>query len=304
MKSTAVSTIFEGDLPPNAVLGSVRLSPAKAAWTASMYGTAVVGGWLTFSWDAVLVFVVMTLVTLCLGTIGLHRKLVHASFQCPKWLEYFLVHQGVLIGIAGPLGTVHAHDLRDWAQRQPACHPFLSQHASPFKDWFWQMFCELRLAQPPVFVLEPGRKLDPIYRFMESTWRLQALPWALLLYVGGGWPYVVWGIAVRVSVSVTGYWLMGYLAHNRGAQTWHVQGAGVQGYNIRFAALLTMGECWHNNHHAFPGSARLGLKAGEFDPGWTVLRGLEGLRLAWDLRVPDSLPPRPELRPAPQQNPG
>ena len=47
----------------------------------------------------------------------------------------------------------------------------------------------------------------------------------------------------------------------------------MQGYNVPFAALLTMGESWHNNHHAFPGSARLGLRAGEWDPGWWVLLG-------------------------------
>jgi stearoyl-CoA desaturase (delta-9 desaturase) len=58
-----------------------------------------------------------------------------------------------------------------------------------------------------------------------------------------------------------------------------------------------MGESWHNNHHAFPGSARLGLAPGEWDPGWWTLRLLERCSLAWDLRLPESLPPRPELRP-------
>jgi stearoyl-CoA desaturase (delta-9 desaturase) len=99
-----------------------------------------------------------------------------------------------------------------------------------------------------------------------------------------------------VSVSITGHWLIGYVAHNRGSRHWHIESAGVQGYNIPFMALLTMGENWHNNHHAFPGSAKLGLKPGELDPGWCVLRGLERLGLAWELRTPDSLPPRPELK--------
>jgi stearoyl-CoA desaturase (delta-9 desaturase) len=74
-----------------------------------------------------------------------------------------------------------------------------------------------------------------------------------------------------------------------------VEGAAVQGRNIRWTSLLTMGECWHNNHHAFPGSARLGLHAGEWDPGWWVLRGFERLGLAWNLRLPEQLPHRPEV---------
>jgi stearoyl-CoA desaturase (delta-9 desaturase) len=69
----------------------------------------------------------------------------------------------------------------------------------------------------------------------------------------------------------------------------------VQGRNVRFTSLLTMGECWHNNHHAFPGSARLGLAPGEWDPGWWVLLGLRRLGLVTNLRLPPNLPYRPEL---------
>ena len=263
-----------------------------------MYGTALIGGWPTFSWDAFLVFVASTVVTLCFGhSLGMHRRFIHASFQCARGLEYFLVHLGVVVGLAGPYGMVRAHDMRDWAQRQSECHPFFSQQGRPLKDWFWQLFCEIRLVQPPVFVLEPRMRQDRFYRFMEATWMLQQLPLALLLYAGGGWAYVVWGIAVRVSVSITGHWLIGYLAHNGGARSWHIEGSGVQGYNIPFTAFLTMGENWHNNHHAFPGSCKLGLKAGELDPGWHVLRLLERFGLVWNLRTPENLSPRPEVKP-------
>jgi stearoyl-CoA desaturase (delta-9 desaturase) len=300
MKPTAVPTIFEGPVPPDALQGDVRLSPAKAVWALGMYGTALFGGWHTFAWDAFLVFVVSTVVTLCLGhSLGMHRRFIHASFQCPKWLEYFLVHQGVLVGLAGPHGMVRAHDMRDWAQRQSECHPFFSQQSEAFKDWFWQLFCEVRLVRPPVFVLEPRMQRDPVHRFMEATWMLQQLPLALVLFSCGGWAYVVWGIAVRVSVSITGHWLIGYLAHNGGPRNWHIEGAGVQGYNIPFTALLTMGENWHNNHHAFPGSAKLGLKHGELDPGWLVLCLLKRLGLVWDVRTPEQLTPRTEVKPLP-----
>lgn len=74
-----------------------------------------------------------------------------------------------------------------------------------------------------------------------------------------------------------------------------VRGAAVQGKNIRWVSLLTMGECWHNNHHAYPGSARLGDGAGEWDPGWWALLALKRLGLVWGLRLPPDLPPRTEL---------
>jgi stearoyl-CoA desaturase (delta-9 desaturase) len=56
-----------------------------------------------------------------------------------------------------------------------------------------------------------------------------------------------------------------------------------------------MGEAWHNNHHAFPASARLGLYPGEADPGWLVLQGLERAVLVWDIKTPEVLPFRPNL---------
>jgi hypothetical protein len=87
----------------------------------------------------------------------------------------------------------------------------------------------------------------------------QQLAPGLLLFALGGWGFVFWGVCARVTAGVFGHWIVGYLAHNHGRMSHVVRGAAVQGRNVRFASLLTMGECWHNNHHAFPGSARLGL---------------------------------------------
>jgi stearoyl-CoA desaturase (delta-9 desaturase) len=71
---------------------------------------------------------------------------------------------------------------------------------------------------------------------------------------------------------------------------------------VPYCGLFTMGEAYHNNHHAFPASARLGLYDGETDPGWWVLRLLETVGLVSNLKTPESLPTRPSLvRLAPQR---
>jgi stearoyl-CoA desaturase (delta-9 desaturase) len=119
------------------------------------------------------------------------------------------------------------------------------------------------------------------------------LPIAILLYLCGGWSWVIWGVCVRVSVSVTGHWFIGHLAHRRGPQSWLVNGAGVQAHDVPWAAIPTMGEAWHNNHHAFPGSARIGLYPGQSDWGYDFIRVLEALGLARDIVLPEHLPPRP-----------
>jgi len=56
-----------------------------------------------------------------------------------------------------------------------------------------------------------------------------------------------------------------------------------------------MGESWHNNHHAFPGSARLGIRDGQWDPGWWVLVFLKKVGLVTNIITPDSIQDRGDL---------
>src|SRR5215470_10058243 len=282
----------------DAIGGSVRWKPVKSIWISAMTLAALIGGPLYFSWSAAALFLVTTAVSVCLGhSLGMHRRLIHRAYDCPLWLERLFVYLGTLVGMAGPYGMIRQHDIRDWAQRKPRCHPYLAHRSSPLRDGFWQLHCELALAHPPELLMERRVADDRFYRFIDRTWMAQQLPWALVFFAIGGLPWVVWGVAVRVSVSVTGHWLVGYFAHNRGPRSWHVEGAGVQGYNIPWCGLITMGEAWHNNHHAFPASARLGLRPGETDPGWWVLVLLSRLGLIWNVKTPDTLPLRPNLIP-------
>lgn len=277
--------------------GEVRWAPAKSLWIGTMTLGSLVFGPALFTWDAFALFLATSAVTLCFGhSVGMHRRLIHASFACPRWLEYTCVYLGTLVGMAGPIGMVLVHDFRDWAQRQPACHDYFCHRKSFWRDAWWQLHCELRLTRPPEFRLEPQLAGDRFYAFVERTWMLQQLPWALLFFLFGGWPWVVWGICVRVAVSVTGHWLVGHYAHREGGQSWIVDGAAAQGYNVAIAGLISMGESWHNNHHAFPESARLGLLPGQIDLGWWLIKLFEALSLAWRIKTPESLPHRRELR--------
>ncbi|NOT97653.1 MAG: acyl-CoA desaturase [Sideroxydans sp.] len=278
-------------------VGTVRYSLVKSIWFLGMATGAVIGGVITFSWGAFTLFLLATGSVLLFGhSLGSHRKLIHDSYQCPKWLEYFLVYLGVQVGLAGPIGLLRQHEIRDYSQRLRDCHDYLRHGRSFWVDAWWQLNCELQLVNPPRIEVEERIINDPIYQFLERTWMAQQLPIALLFFYWGGWGFVYWGVCARITTSVFGHWLIGYFAHNHGGMHYEVHGAAVQGRNIHFTSLLTMGECWHNNHHAFPGSARLGLLPGEWDPGWWVLCLLRYAGLAWDIKLPNDLAHRAELR--------
>jgi len=276
--------------------GEVVWTPARSLWTGGLALIAIVGGPLTFSWSAFALFVVTSGITLCLGhSLGMHRLLIHRSFKTPKAVEHVLGYLGTLVGMAGPYGMMEGHDIRDWAQRQRECHDLFGHRRPMHVDAFWQMHCSVDLKNPPRFILEPDVADDRFYQWLERTWMWQQAPWALLFFAIGGWPWVVWGIAVRVTVSLTGHWFIGHLAHRGSDQGWHVREAAVQGYNVKFCGIITFGECWHSNHHAFPGSARLGLEPGQSDPGWWCLQIMERLGLASKIVLPADLEYRPQL---------
>jgi fatty-acid desaturase len=264
-------------------------------WFGHLLGGLVGVIWFT-GYDTLLVFLFLCAVTICGGhSVGMHRLLIHRAFDAPRWLERALVWLGTLVGMAGPFGMIRAHDMRDWHQRQTKCPPHPSHGAGFWRDAWWQMHCRFDLKHPPRFQIEPAISEDPILRLMERTWMAQQVPLALVLWALGGWGWVLWGISLRIVVSLTGHWAVGHFAHKTGHQGWRVEGLPVQGYNLPGLGLITFGENWHGNHHAFPHSARLGVEQGQLDPGFWLIRAFEFFSLARNIRLPESAPHRDGL---------
>lgn len=176
--------VADSDGDPTA--GRVVFDSPSFAWNGGMLAAALIGGPLTFSGSVFILFVTTTAAGLLLGhSIGYHRKLIHGSFACKPWLEKLLVWFGAYVGMAGPFGIIRTHDTRDWAQRQPECHPYLSHRTSMLRDAWWQIYCRLELRHPPRFDL--GRVgADRFYQWLEANWRWQQLPVALIFYAIGG----------------------------------------------------------------------------------------------------------------------
>lgn len=280
----------------SAVEGQIVWSRAKSLWLFTHMAGGVAALTVFPSWGGLAAFLILSAITLCAGhSVGMHRLLIHRSFTAPKPLERALVGLGALVGMAGPFGMIRAHDMRDWHQRQTECPPHPSHGAGWWQDAWWQMHCEFRLTHPPKFEIEAEIADDPIYVWMERHWMaLQLIP-AAVLFALGGIGFVLWGISLRISVSLIGHWAVGHAAHKDGHQGWEVRGLPVQGYNLRGLGLLSFGESFHGNHHAFPHSAQLGVEDGQADPGYWFIRALEAVGLAWDVKGPASEPEREGL---------
>lgn len=285
------SLVLDDEAQP--IDGAVVWEPKHSLWNGGMLILALSLGPLYFSWGALAVFLGISAITLCAGhSVGYHRRLIHRSFECSKAVERSLVWLGALVGMGGPIWTIRTHDTRDWAQRQTRCHDFYAHRRSWLLDLWGNLHCRLALDHPPHFDPGPNITDDKFYRFVERTWMLHQIPLGALLFAIGGMSWLVWGVFVRVATCTTMHWFVTRLAHTQGPQRWLVEGAGVQAHNVPLLAIPTMGEAWHNNHHAFPGSARHGLYAGQLDIGFGFIKLLETAGLVWNVQTPDTLPPR------------
>lgn len=274
------------------VQGTVKLDPIKCLWNGGMILGAVCLAPVYFSWSALVLFFVTTYVTLLIGhSVGMHRMMIHRTFKCPKPLERLLIYIGILVGIGGPSAIIKIHDTRDWAQRQSQCHDFFSHERSYLRDVTWQLYYRFEFDKAPIVKIESRLARDSWIRFFDRTWRLHQLVLALILFAIGGLPWVVWGVCFRVAVSTIGHWSITYVCHNPGPGRWHVKNAGVQASNLNFklAGLLTHGECWHNNHHAFPESAMIGLEPKQADPAWWVIKKMQKLGWSTDVKLPRNI---------------
>jgi len=183
-KVNSLSNLDQAD----AVAGKVVWDGPRSVWNMSLLAGALIAGPIFFTWHALLVFLLLAGATLCMGhSVGFHRRLIHRSFDCPKWLERAMIWAGTLVGMGGPIWTIRLHDTRDWGQRQPDCHWFL-RHGKPILiDGFYYLNFRLVFDRPPSFDPGPGISDDPFYRFLQRTWMLHQLPLALLLFLAGRW---------------------------------------------------------------------------------------------------------------------
>ena len=233
-----------------------------------------------FSWKAVGIAFVLYWITGGLGiTLGFHRLISHQSFQVPKWLEYVLVFFGTLACQGGVIQWVGLHRIH---------HKYSDTNADPHdsNQGFWWSHLGWMLHKIPadndVLRYTQDINQDPFYNFCQNFMIPIQILLGLGLYFLGGWPFVIWGIFVRLVLVFHFTWFVNSATHKFGYQSHESHD---QSRNCWWVALLTFGEGWHNNHHAYQYSARHGLAWWEIDITWMTIRLLQVLGLAKNLKL-------------------
>jgi fatty-acid desaturase len=237
-----------------------------------------------FSWSGVAVGALLWYVTGAVGvTLGYHRLLTHRSIRFAKPLEYAITVLGLLALQGGPIAWVSTHRRH---------HTHADREGDPHgmdRGFWWAHAGWLYLPNPARPSIPEQHRLasdlaaDPFYRFLDRTSVFWQIALGFLLLALGGWSWVIWGVFVRLVLTYHTTWFVNSAAHSLGYKTFRTKDRAT---NIWWVALLAWGEGWHNNHHAFPFSARHGLRWFEFDLTWMTIRALEIVGIARNVRLP------------------
>ena len=251
-------------------------------------------------WSDLLVFAIMYVLTGLGITVGFHRLFTHRSFKTTKPVRAILAALGSM-AIEGPIiswvadhrkhhvysdheGDPHSPHVDHGHGLKGALRGLLHAHVG----WLFihtQRGLKSRYA--------PDLIADPIVNWISRTFLLWviaslALPfllgWLITGTLAGALTGLLWGGAVRMLVLHHSTYSINSLCHFFGRQRFKT---GDESRNLWWLSVFTFGESWHNNHHAFPTSARHGLGRFQFDPSAWVIWALEKTGLAWDVvRIP------------------
>jgi fatty-acid desaturase len=233
---------------------------------------------LVCSWKVLVVAVVLYWITTGLGiSLGYHRLHTHRSYKVSVPLEYFLAVCGSLTFEGGPISWVATHRL----------HHQKSDHAgdphSPREGAWWSHIIWLLVGAGNhnntalMSKYAPDLAKHRFYRWLNTYHYIPNVALGVLLFAAGGLPWVLWGLCFRVVFGLHATWLVNSATHMWGSRRFATHD---DSRNNWWVALITFGEGWHNNHHAYPTSARHGLAWYEFDISWIQIRFLKLIGLA------------------------
>jgi stearoyl-CoA desaturase (delta-9 desaturase) len=239
------------------------------------------------------VMAVMYLLTALGITVGYHRLLTHRSFITPKWLEYTfaalgsMAVQGPVIAWVADHRKHHAHTDREGDPHSP--HVGHGDGVMGVLRGLWHAHAGWLLVdhgRADWKKYAPDLYEDPGMRFLSRHFVALvvaglALPAALgFLLTGsllGATTGLLWGGFIRIFFVHHITWSVNSICHFAGSRRFDTDDEST---NVFWLALPSLGEAWHHNHHAFPRSAKHGLKRWELDPSATVIAGLEKVGLA------------------------
>lgn len=255
---------------------------------------AIVLAWnRIFFWSDLLVLLIMYSVCFIGVTVGFHRLLAHRSFSAVTPVRLALAVAGAMAAQGQPIVWVSHHRRHHrFADKEGDPHsPHLSGEPGAGDAWKGLWHAHMGWLFEDGLSSEPMRYCPDLVREKGMRWISEhmllvviagiLLPGALGLAisgsVAGALTGLLWGGVIRILFVNQITYAVNSVGHYFGRRRF---ATADRSHNVAWLAVLSFGEGWHNNHHAFPRSAVMGLRWWELDMGAWLIRALEWTRLA------------------------
>jgi stearoyl-CoA desaturase (delta-9 desaturase) len=246
--------------------------------------------WSGITWQAVAIGVALYWLRIFAIGAGYHRYFSHRAYSTSRAFQFVLAWlaqssaQKSVLWWACKHRHHHLHSDTELDVHSPRRTGFVYSHLG------W-IFARRHGATDLVQVAD-------LARYPELMWlhRLELVPavaLGALCYLLAGWPGLVVGFFWSTVFVYHATFCINSLAHVRGSKRYVT---GDDSRNNWLLAIFTMGEGWHNNHHACQSSVRQGFRWWEFDPTYYLLKALSWTGLVWDLKSPPERVLRNEQR--------
>lgn len=273
---------------PKDSLPQRRINWPITGWIVLLHLGAIAAFW-TFTWQAVVLTLVLHWISGGLGIcLGYHRYLTHASFQTSRPMKMILALFGGLAGEGSAIDWVANHRQHHAHSDQPG-DPH-SPHDGPWwSHVFWIAYTvqgEERDRHVRRWAPDLAKDSGLVWAgrfFLPSHFLLGFMLFALGYSIGSwsmAWSFLVYGIFVRLVFVLHSTWFVNSASHMWGYKNYETTD---DSRNNWWVALLTYGEGWHNNHHAYPRMAPHGHRWWEIDVTYLTIRVLKSLGLVWDV---------------------
>lgn len=250
-----------------------------------IFHVVAVAALFTFSWQNLAAAFITWWIAGSWGIgIGYHRLMTHKGMKTPRWLMRVLATFGTLALQSGPIAWVTTHRIHH------AYTDMDNDPHSPRNGTYWAhigwIFKGTAQVQPQTAIQKysPDLIRDPYLLFLDKYYYVTSIIAGIALMAIGGWTMVVWAIFLRTVMGWHFTWLVNSATHLWGTRRFDTRD---DSRNNGLIAAVTFGEGWHNNHHAYPRSAKHGLTWREFDVNWVQIRLLEKLGLVSDVYAMD-----------------
>jgi len=246
--------------------------------------------WTGVTWQALVLCVALYWIRIFAIGAGYHRYFSHRAYSTSRAFQFVLAAlsqsttQKSVLWWAAKHRHHHLHSDTEQDVHSPRQHGFIYSHLG----WIFSRAHDTFDAV----------KVEDWMRYPELRWlhkyeKFPGIVLAGLCYLIAGWPGLVVGFIWSTVAVYHATFCINSLAHVRGRKRYVT---GDDSRNNWLLAIFTMGEGWHNNHHACQSSVRQGFRWYEWDPTFYVLKALSWTGLVWDLKAPSEAVLRNEQR--------